>query len=369
MKKRLLMAGVLVLAVAVWGCSSSSSNPGGGGEDAVETTGDNGGGETTGGGDVTETKDTTGKDTTGTDKGGDTGKETTGGDTTTDTGGSETASDIPSDVPKLKECKEDQLPTEWDPATVLYAIQIVDSQDSQAMGQCADFDGDDNPDNGLGSLAGMANGQIPQDGSMAKDAGIMLEFVDVDDYTNADGFQLNGLVGKLKDGDKAEKDKSNEMYVEPRSYADINGECGPIITFKDASIKDGKLDSGEGNFDFVMDLQGIPLRLRVSKARIRGDVTEGGQDGVVIDNGVLTGYVMKEDLDNALNEAQKYCDSFDENDPDRPSFCDYLGMAGGMLENLYDLDLDNNGEMDAVSLCVTFNSVKAKIVGLVPSNQ
>ena len=236
------------------------------------------------------------------------------------------------------------------------------------MKVCADFNDDGDPDNGFGSFASMANGYLKDDGSFTNMAGVMLEFKDVTDYANTAEFQMNGMYGKLKaivDGDDkavASKTDCNEVDLDPMSYAVKDSKCSPLLGFPKASIKDGVFDSGNSTFAFAIPIQGLVLNLRVTQANITGTVTnKSGETGFALSNGVLTGYLLKTDLDAALAAAQDYCDNAEE----PPSACSYLSLIPTLLT--YDLDMDDDGEVDAISMCISFYSVKAKIVGYVPA--
>lgn len=358
MIKRFLVISGLVLALAAFGCSSSSNSnsttdngveqdvqeENGGGEDATVDSGKNNGKS-----DATE------------DTGNGGGKTDVAGDSTPTDNGSDVGSDVTPPKP-IESCEQKDLPTEWDPAALIYSIQVVDEKNTKDL--CADFNDDGNADNSLAGFAQTANNYLKDDGSLPKSAALMLEFKGVKDFTNTEQFTMNGLFGKFKD-DKQEKafdDKTNEMNVDPKSYGMIDDKCQPLISFDKAKIKDGKLDTGESLFDFAFDFQGLSLRLRLNKARLTGDIgSDSGDDGVTINNGVLTGYLLKKDLDAALAAAQKYCDDH----PDA-SGCSYLTTAQQLLPTLIDLDLDGDGNADAAAFCLTFKAVKAKIVDYVP---
>ncbi len=135
--------------------------------------------------------------------------------------------------------------------------------------------------------------------------------------------------------------------------------CPQPIRFYSASITNHVFDSGRSVFRFAILDQ--LLILTITDARITGTVVnQAGETGFALKNGVLTGYILKSDLDYALLVALDRCDS-----KDNPSnACSYLTLIPTMFT--YDLDMNDDDEPDAVSLCITFDSVKARIIGYIP---
>jgi hypothetical protein len=264
--------------------------------------------------------------------------------------------DVKPDIPPEEVACTDP-PTTWGPATYLYKVAIVTAAETAAL--CKDFTGDNKPDNGLGNLASYANGPL-QEAIDKGQAAIMLEFVDVSDYSNASEFTMNGVIGKAKNDPFV---FDGELYADEQSYQECTSE--PYITFDSASITNKNLLAGPGEFFFQIPLMEMVLDLTIKEVEIKGEITEGGATGVdVKEFGTLTGKVFKDDIMAAIDALDAYCKSCDSSNPDctkAPDECTYIPIAKNLIPSM--MDLDNK---TAMSTCMKYAGKKVKIIGYEP---
>ncbi|MBM4387264.1 MAG: hypothetical protein FJ088_05960 [Deltaproteobacteria bacterium] len=240
-----------------------------------------------------------------------------------------------------------QNPTAWDPITSIDTMAIA-SNATDIQNKCTDYDGDGKGNNGFKAVASLANPELQKaidDGSFA----IFFEFMDVTDYGNQSNFTLNGLFGEP--GQNA-----GEFLVDASSY-DVP-KCKPLIAFDDAKITASKLDSGSSIFLLSIPLMDPPLAFELKDAVVKGTIVAGGADGVQVSDGVLSGVVTKEAIDQALVLAEQACQV-----PEPPQECSYLGLVKSFLPMLFDLDLDKDGKKDAASVCIFWTGEKGTITG------
>jgi hypothetical protein len=101
------------------------------------------------------------------------------------------------------------------------------------------------------------------------------------------------------------------------------------------------------------ELATVPLHdVRVSAVVAAKDPGVAGTDGV------MGGVILSTDVDVAIAALEARCEA-----PDPPAACSYLDMLRMQVPQLYDLDLDHDGEGDALSLCLRFDLEPVDIVG------
>ncbi|NOZ00672.1 MAG: hypothetical protein GXP54_02125 [Deltaproteobacteria bacterium] len=232
------------------------------------------------------------------------------------------------------------LPTTWDVAA---AVSSASVPDDGAM--CPDFNGDSQGDNGLAAAASALNDILAEMGT-GYDT-ILFEFVGVTDFTATPvaSFTLNGLGG-VSDG--------NDYLVTPLSYDD---ECKPLIQFTDAKIDGGQMSAGPGDFTLSIPVRGETVQFVLTKGSISGTVAAG----VTITDGVIAGILGKAQAEAAVAQLKGICTE----DPSI-DWCKYVPVIEAALPEVFDLDTDNDGANDAVSMCLKFEAVGAVISGIQP---
>jgi hypothetical protein len=366
--------------------------------------------DTTSGADVSDTSGTSGTDAVTTDD----ADGSTSGNTTTDTSSSGT--DTSGTPPVVVTYPAD--PTGYvDGADTASTLSYVKSlvvppvSDDSVATCCAKFSGslypEDEFDNQLSFLAPVVEGALKQNINdligeqiASGTVTILWDHIMLDGADDANGFVLAGLLGKFADGttfDGAAGSKNastgaGEFLVDPASFKTGTGE--PLITFNPVTIASGKVKAGPGPFRLDLPILGFNLSLEVSETQITGDATITA-DGVSYTNGTLSGYVKASDIFGALNQVAGTCDclglngsdlielvndkwqcsvantAFDGCKGDPVSLCDSLSGAGqvcgllGAISGFLDIDTDNDGKGDALSLGLRWEGVNASITGLV----
>jgi len=250
-------------------------------------------------------------------------------------------------------CPEDcEIPDAWDPSGYVTTLQSpADGDDVGTL--CPDFSGDGVGDNGLKALASMINPEL-QKAMDEGTFGILFEFNGVQDFADCPGFTLVGLTGEPA------TERGDDFLIMPESYDPF---CDPLISFEDSTLTGGELAAGPSVFTLDLAALGVdevPLVLTIGDTQLSGTVTKD-ESGVTLVNGVLAGVLTKELIDEALAVAEEACDV-----PEPESFCSYLTVAKQFLPMLFDLDLDEDGEKDAASVCFQYKLGAAKITGYIP---
>lgn len=248
------------------------------------------------------------------------------------------------------------------------------------------------------------------EGSQTFDSNIYVGY-----FANADSS--NYLRNVASDCDLAREDCAVEassgksFLVSPESF---DAGTHPQVQFHPAELTSGQLAGGPSRIVLNFGVRGVgAIVLKIYGATIEADVDtlasdlEG--DGVVVDNGKLGGYVLLADVVTLLNNLLAPCDCLDnperairypgtseEGDPDLfPDDCsggnceltcadmvrqkaDNCGAGSGLicedtdricstvggLVDLADLDSDNDGQLDALSIGAIFEMKGADIAGV-----
>jgi len=282
----------------------------------------------------------------------------------------------------------------FDTASFVNHLEVADAD------CCFDYSGDDLPDNALAGLldlvAGLMEGMdVNEEIQAAIDDGtlaVLQEFGEVEDWTDDDSLYSNQYMGAVTDDDYADNldpATAGEFLATLDSFDDTGA---PLVIFEGMSISGGLMAGGP--FMFMLEIPisdlGIVLNTTVEGVLMTGEISASGDTPVMvsINDGQLGGYVHKNTIFGALNDfAESACDCLgldgpmvdietlacvtaatpggctsEENNPcgEVYGFCDMLGMIAIIL----DIDSDDDGEMDSISLGILFTSIPAQIVGI-----
>lgn len=260
---------------------------------------------------------------------------------------------------------------------------------------CFDYTGDGEVDNGVGGLLDAIS-SLMQDSDvnqMLADAiaqgkvAILLEFVGVADWTTASGFTMNAYLGTDADADytnNLDPVNGGEFLILPSSLDDMGN---PLIAFEGASIDNGVLTGGPAQFIVSVPLlDATPITLVLDEALIEGDITAEGGTKLHIDNGKLGGVIQKKVIVEGLNayvattceclgltgdlinlDAQECATNGTPESCIEDNACgsiyNYCSIALGLFDSILDVDLDDDGANDSVSVGIQFTSIPAQIVG------
>ena len=138
--------------------------------------------------------------------------------------------------------------------------------------------------------------------------------------------------------------------------------CLPMVRFDNASVVGGeKLIAGGAGYFIVISIplaEGVELSFTAGMARLEGDLAGSG-DALTIDNGLIGGAVRKDDLMQAVDAVP-------------PETMEELPVSKDMVKSLLDtfveadVDTDDDGELDAASVGVKFNTIAGTITGVTP---
>ena len=145
-----------------------------------------------------------------------------------------------------------------------------------------------------------------------------------------------------------------EYLVEIESF-DL-AQCKPYILFDNAVIEGDILRAGGPQHvmkgEFLVGAVNIPVELH--KLHLTGNVTFGDGGKLQISDGILAGAIPKQLLVDAIDQA-------DEADlPMTKEAIKYLLN----IAVINDVDIDDNGSLDAASIGVVFQSIPGSIVGI-----
>ncbi|MFW5965997.1 MAG: hypothetical protein ACOCV2_00705 [Persicimonas sp.] len=364
---------------------ASDADDGGSGDDADLDGGDDGGGDT-------EDPDASDGGDAEIDGGDDAGQDAgDAGDAGADSGEVNCAYPPPED----SDCPDG----DHGPGSFFNEFEIKESGEC-----CKDFSGDGEDDSAVGDLAATVEGimgvnfndeidQQIQDGDLV----YLLEYADWRDPDDDSALDVWLYFGEDTDNDFQDNLNGNGDFYIASDSLDDNGD--PRSDFPSASVTDGLfyVDDGEaplmlpaGSDLAEVEVQGIELEADVESG---ADLEAGGR--VELSNGELAAEVLLDDLFGAINDVAEQCSCIDRdslplyteessgwtcnatNDDanqcsgtgnpceffSEPSQCD---LAAGFIEDEADLDTDNDGEVDALSLGATFEAVGAKIEGEAP---
>ena len=253
-------------------------------------------------------------------------------------------------------CKDTAaLPTKWGIDGDGKVQKVTSLAIAKAADGC-DLNGDGKPDNKLNALASLAGG--PLSDSITKGQVVLL-FEPLSFVTDGTAFTFDLLIGDVDASDTAHDPTTagGKYTVQKASYDPATGK--PLVAFSDAKIKAGALTAAADKFFLNLSIQGINLSLTISKPSLTGTVTD---DKTWIDTKAakLCGYITKADLEGAINAL-----------PD--STFAGLGMTKaqvlGLLPTLLapDLDMDDDGVKEAISLALNMETLGGTITGFTPA--
>ena len=138
--------------------------------------------------------------------------------------------------------------------------------------------------------------------------------------------------------------------------ASFGEDCSPFVSFHDAMINNGKLTMGGGDSLFLLPIlnEGELIEAHISHAIITADVVTENNVIKELENGLLYGF-LSEDATMSL-----VIDAFADN---LPAGLD-PSLLSTFLSSLFDQDLDDDGENDAISVGFQLAAASAHVVSL-----
>jgi hypothetical protein len=257
----------------------------------------------------------------------------------------------------------------------VYQIQMADENDPC----CFDFNGDSEIDNGLGALFAAIAG--------------------LDDVINDDNFMLSMFSCKDGDGDLSnDADGTSTFTADATSFEDDLGQCIaiPRHSFDIATLTDGLIEAEAGIFSgmymalfgdgplFQLELFDARLEATLVETDLGLELTEGKLGGAIpIDTiwdyindwavqncgclGLTEDYILV-DADNNPSCSESGDDSQCDEIEDEMCIMMYSYCSASVMifNQVLDIDLDADGENDALSVGMRFDATSAEVIGITP---
>ena len=249
----------------------------------------------------------------------------------------------------------DTFPTTW--SKIGAVATLTTPGDAAGVALCPDFNGDGKGDNGLKALAATINAELAK--SIPSSFGILFEFVDVaDPIADNPGFTLVVLYGRPT------APGATTWEIDPASF-DLNipsGEFGPQLSFDGAQIVSKLLTVNPGLVSLTIPIAALGgnLSLTLQQVQISATITDGS---VAALNGTVAGILTKDQIDATMAKLEATCAG--PNPPTGP--CSLFSTSKSVLPMLIDLDQNQDGKKDAMSICFQFTLTGGTIVGMKPA--
>ncbi len=276
---------------------------------------------------------------------------------------------------------------------------------------CFDYTGNSEIDNALGETLLTVSAETFEsvNASIAESIAdesllLMFEHAGLTDLSASEDYELNFWLG--------EYDGAGDLFIDPAS---VDEGIYPQAVVENAIIQDGDLSAGPGSVALNIELLDTPLSLLISQTQIEAEVDMDNssiEDGVVLINGKLGGVIRLSDVYDGLNTFTDSCDCYglgddeqlidyeldpsqgfvvscnagnseadvcesvcldDNGDPIEDcddggaSTCATLAESCGMLgilPSFADIDLDEDGINDAISIGAKFTAEAAVVSGV-----
>jgi len=269
-------------------------------------------------------------------------------------------------------------------------------------GCCCDLDDDGQLDNGLAKLIEIAEPFLGYDrayfnqGIAAQIAAgtvlLVVEFLGLDDLVTDDYVTFNAYLASDADDDLTNNfTGAGEFWVQALS---LSPEGDPLMSFEAATVTAGRLEGGPATFLMPLDLVGMgrPLLLSVDHATIAADLSAQGA-GYALADGQVCGWIHREKIVTTVNEfiaascaclelradlltydgalfhcaplpSTRHCSDFDDLGAICNQFAENCAALALLVPAVLDLDIEDDGKGDAISLGVTLRATGASIVGV-----
>lgn len=240
---------------------------------------------------------------------------------------------------------------------------------SDDKGAC-DLNDDGKPDNALGKALSAFASQIKSgldDALVSGDLSIILE---PSDYkTDGSDFDMNVLIGAIdpsqvgSDGKPTcdtTKDKC-KYQVETTSYDllfDGKGMCPAVVNFNPSKIDKLTLTAGGPKQVFLLKfpILNFVLEFAISSATLKGTVDDA-KNWKSTKDGHLCGMITKEAIDKAIDQIPE--EELQKQGFDKATI---TALVGGVLKP--DIDSDENGTNESVSVHILIETIPAEITGV-----
>lgn len=290
-----------------------------------------------------------------------------------------------------------------------YVSSLTVPMDAADGDCCFDYNADGEIDNKLGTVLKALKTIFDANEALTEaveggDVNILFEYVGLDSATDDDDISMNGFFGET---DAAYADNiSGSADFEASDDSFLPGTATPLISFQDASIAAGVLSGGPALFVLSLPLlEGVDLVLNVHETRIEaqasaGTAGEAGDRGLNLTEGKLGGVIPMEELYAALNGyVSSSCDCLglgeepwlgdgsggpwlgegtdvkcsdtakankDNCDSPDDEVCNQLAGFCSIIVGVLgpDIDQDNNGLDDSLSVGLMLEAVSANITGV-----
>lgn len=275
-------------------------------------------------------------------------------------------------------CTADPATFEFGVASVITKLEIAGDDTC-----CFDFDGDDEPDNMLGSTLNATKMLDTVNTTLADNIAdgtltVVLEHAGLTALTGGD-FTINFFLGQY--------DTEEKLKLNPAS---LDAGTQPLAFLPGAKLTaTGGVTAGPGNVILNLELFGTSLELSIREAKVSASVDAANsslEEGVSLTTGKLGGLIIVNEVFDAVNKVADTCaclglpsgtkliadgscfdeDKLAENTCDAESTCATLATSCAAITGaaiLADQDYAG-GEANAISIAATFEAKAAVIDGV-----
>ncbi len=248
-----------------------------------------------------------------------------------DTGPAPVAAPSCSDAMPPARCAEMPDAATWATSSVVSKLEIAGDASC-----CFDYNGDGEPDNGLGDLLGSVGMGILADANSgiadaiaSGDIALVLEHLGLTAFEDGE-FAIGFLLAQpATEGAAPKPEGGGEYLINPDSF--VSGTSFPQAV-AGATLEGTNVTAGPGDINLQISLLGIQLNLTITAARVTATVDTAnsaiGDKGVKLDGGKLGGIIRIVDLFEAINDFST------EN-------CGCLGLEGPLVTG-YTMDSVGN---------------------------
>ena len=226
-----------------------------------------------------------------------------------------------------------------------------------------DLDKDGVPNNVLGKVVGIYPAANDSLSGAVKDGSLVVLFAPTAWNTNGTPFTMDLLIGDIAPGStgcNASLPGQCKYTVSPSSYDQFStqtGYCPAKVTFDPTTVSGTKLKSGGTNqiFQLSLPVVGINLALKITQAQIEGSIVQNGA-WQSTKSAMLCGVIGKDDLDKAIDAVPD--EVLKDTGFDKATI---KALMGGVMKP--DIDTDNNGSFDAISVALGLETAAATVTG------
>jgi hypothetical protein len=226
-----------------------------------------------------------------------------------------------------------------------------------------DLDDDGIPNNVLGKVGSLYKDLNKTLNEKVADGTVVIALEPIDYKTDNSPFDFNVLIGDRDASDAkcdVQADGANCKYTVSKLTYDVSkasGNCPAKVTFAGAKVNGDKLVAKAPAFVINIPVVGINLKLTITKPQVTATVSD--KDAWKSTKAArLCGTISKDDLNAAIDAVP---DDVLKQIGDKATV---KSLVGSILKP--DIDIDNDGTKESISVSLDFETVGGQITGISP---